>query len=118
MQLASRAAAIEDRVSILPPVLVKMGHVSLPATALALAFALLLSARPAVGASPDEWASRTIYQLLTDRWAYQGPEPWPDCPDLSDYCGGTFNGTIQVCAACLGLVLLSRTASAATAGLF
>ena len=38
--------------------------------------------------SPEEWKSRTIYQVLTDRFA--GPST-SSC-DLHNYCGGTWNG--------------------------
>jgi alpha-amylase len=42
-------------------------------------------------ATKDQWKSRTIYQLLTDRfWRDDGSTA--GCPNLSDYCGGTFNG--------------------------
>lgn len=39
----------------------------------------------------DEWKSRVIYQLLTDRFA-QDSDSSGSCSDLSDYCGGKFNG--------------------------
>lgn len=42
------------------------------------------------GATSDEWRSRIIYQLLTDRFAAV-PTP-PQCTDYSNYCGGTFQG--------------------------
>eukprot|EP00298_Acanthocystis_sp_HF-20_P007586 c17147_g1_i1.p1 GENE.c17147_g1_i1~~c17147_g1_i1.p1 ORF type:complete len:479 (+),score=172.01 c17147_g1_i1:33-1439(+) len=40
---------------------------------------------------PSDWKSRSIYQLLTDRFAspYGG-----NCGDYGNYCGGTFNATI------------------------
>eukprot|EP01112_Ceratiomyxa_fruticulosa_P015854 TRINITY_DN4726_c0_g2_i1.p1 TRINITY_DN4726_c0_g2~~TRINITY_DN4726_c0_g2_i1.p1 ORF type:complete len:501 (-),score=70.94 TRINITY_DN4726_c0_g2_i1:63-1463(-) len=44
-----------------------------------------------LSATPEQWASRTIYQLLTDRFAMAQSNP-PSCPNLSNYCGGTFNG--------------------------
>ena len=40
--------------------------------------------------TPDQWKSRTIYQILTDRFA--NPSSSGGCGDLSDYCGGTWNG--------------------------
>jgi alpha-amylase len=43
------------------------------------------------GKSKDEWKSRIIYQLLTDRFA-QDQDPTSPCSDLSTYCGGTFDG--------------------------
>lgn len=39
----------------------------------------------------DEWRSRTIYQLLTDRF-YRGNGNDAPCTDLRKYCGGTFKG--------------------------
>lgn len=41
-----------------------------------------------------DWQSRTIYQLLTDRFAKSpsSADPFAPCDDLSDYCGGTFAG--------------------------
>jgi alpha-amylase len=46
------------------------------------------------GASVDAWRNRTIYQLLTDRFArpLSAPHPFAKCADLDDYCGGTFDG--------------------------
>ena len=39
----------------------------------------------------NEWKSRSIYQLLTDRFAKtEGTKE--DCSDYTKYCGGTFNG--------------------------
>ena len=40
--------------------------------------------------SPQEWKSRIIYQLITDRFSQSSPAA--SCPDLSRYCGGTFRG--------------------------
>ena len=42
----------------------------------------------------DEWKSRTIYELLTDRFARQGEDYKTSC-DLSNYCAGTFKGIQQ-----------------------
>ena len=39
----------------------------------------------------EEWKSRSIYQLLTDRY-HPGTETLPQCRDLLKYCGGTFKG--------------------------
>jgi alpha-amylase len=44
-------------------------------------------------ASAAEWRNRTIYQLLTDRFAPSAGSP--DCTNLQTYCGGTFLGIIQ-----------------------
>ena len=38
----------------------------------------------------EEWATRNIYQLMTDRFGAEGP--LPHCLNLNDYCGGTFKG--------------------------
>jgi len=41
--------------------------------------------------SKEEWKSRTIYQLLTDRfWRTDGSTQ--GCPDIHKYCGGTWKG--------------------------
>ncbi|KAL0486861.1 alpha-amylase [Acrasis kona] len=42
-------------------------------------------------ATKEEWKKRTIYQLLTDRFSVGGPNGH-ECNNLSNYCGGTFNG--------------------------
>lgn len=45
------------------------------------------------GRTKDEWRNRTIYQLLTDRFASsKGADG--KC-DLHDYCGGDFKGIEQ-----------------------
>jgi hypothetical protein len=44
-----------------------------------------------------EWKARSIYQVLTDRFATSGPtDPDPDI-DISNrpYCGGTWQGIIE-----------------------
>ncbi|KAK7109594.1 uncharacterized protein [Littorina saxatilis] len=43
----------------------------------------------------EEWKSRVIYQLLTDRFGPSGPVPVSPCADLRSYCGGTFRGIVQ-----------------------
>jgi alpha-amylase len=53
------------------------------------ALAALLSPL-ANAATPDEWRSRSIYQLLTDRFASPTSAP---CTDLHSYCGGTWGAT-------------------------
>eukprot|EP01100_Stratorugosa_tubuloviscum_P000829 TRINITY_DN1186_c0_g1_i1.p1 TRINITY_DN1186_c0_g1~~TRINITY_DN1186_c0_g1_i1.p1 ORF type:complete len:461 (-),score=187.26 TRINITY_DN1186_c0_g1_i1:105-1487(-) len=40
--------------------------------------------------STSEWKSRTIYQLLTDRFSNEKDSG--SCNNLSNYCGGTFKG--------------------------
>jgi len=39
----------------------------------------------------EEWKSRTVYQLLTDRFA-RSDGSTQKCTDLHNYCGGTFKG--------------------------
>ena len=53
-----------------------------------LAFLLLALS---LAATPDQWRGRTIYQIVTDRFARSDGSTTP-CPNLSDYCGGTFQG--------------------------
>ena len=43
--------------------------------------------------SPQEWKSRIVYQLLTDRFSQSNSTA--SCQDLSSYCGGTFRGIIN-----------------------
>ena len=42
----------------------------------------------------QEWESRTIYQLLTDRFARNNGDTSP-CADLTNYCGGGFVGLMN-----------------------
>ena len=44
--------------------------------------------------TPEEWRSRSIYQLLTDRFAKTEADTRP-CRNLKDYCGGTFKGIMN-----------------------
>ena len=44
-------------------------------------------------ASAADWRSRTIYQLLTDR--FYGSANTPTCNNLGSYCGGTFSGIVS-----------------------
>jgi alpha-amylase len=44
--------------------------------------------------STDEWRKRTIYQIITDRFARTDGSTNP-CSDLHKYCGGTFKGIEQ-----------------------
>lgn len=43
----------------------------------------------------EEWKSRSIYQILTDRFAKTGEDSKIECSDLTKYCGGTFKGIQQ-----------------------
>ena len=42
----------------------------------------------------EEWKSRSIYQLLTDRFA-STDDNIKYCENLGNYCGGTFKGIMQ-----------------------
>ena len=55
---------------------------------------ILLSLSQSAHHTKDEWKSRTIYELLTDRFARTGGDYKVGC-DLSNYCGGTFQGIQQ-----------------------
>ena len=47
-------------------------------------------------ASPDQWKSRSIYQIVTDRFALgNGSITAPCDPGLGQYCGGNWQGVIQ-----------------------
>jgi len=59
--------------------------------ALCLLFAL---ATTVLSHTKDEWRSRTIYQLLTDRFAKTDGDSSP-CSNFGNYCGGTFKGIIN-----------------------
>lgn len=39
----------------------------------------------------EEWKTRTIYQIVTDRFGRTGDDT-PICTDFLNYCGGTFKG--------------------------
>ena len=39
----------------------------------------------------EEWKSRSVYQIITDRFARTDGDDTP-CTDLTKYCGGTFKG--------------------------
>lgn len=58
-----------------------------------LGFILPLTSLVATMSHPaSDWASRTIYQVLTDRIASPDSNSWSACQDLSVYCGGTWKG--------------------------
>ncbi|XP_078000492.1 uncharacterized protein LOC144453089 [Glandiceps talaboti] len=42
--------------------------------------------------TPEEWKTRVIYQILTDRFAHTDQSPDQECAELYEYCGGTFKG--------------------------
>ena len=60
-------------------------------TKLCLASALLAAVSQA--ADKEEWKSRSIYQVLTDRFA-RSDGGTDTCGDLSGYCGGDYQGMI------------------------
>jgi alpha-amylase len=43
----------------------------------------------------SEWKSRTIYQILTDRFASNNVDTSKKCSNLSVYCGGNYQGLIN-----------------------
>lgn len=59
----------------------------------ALTVSLLSSLCTAYTAS--EWKSRTIYQVLTDRFASTTTSTSSKCTVLSKYCGGNYQGLIE-----------------------
>lgn len=52
--------------------------------------ATAILASTAFAGTAAEWKKRTVYQLLTDRYA-KGDGSKPSC-DLHNYCGGDFDG--------------------------
>eukprot|EP00122_Pirum_gemmata_P005334 Pgem_evm1s4855 len=48
---------------------------------------------PWKGYNADKWEKRTIYQVLTDRFAKEGDQN--QCNNLGNYCGGTYKGLIS-----------------------
>ncbi len=56
-----------------------------------LSLALLTTS--ALAASSEDWKSRSIYQIMTDRFAVDDGSTTEPCDaGLGTYCGGTFNG--------------------------
>jgi alpha-amylase len=54
---------------------------------------VFLFSNTAIGASPDEWRGRNIYQVLTDRfWRTDNSTSAACNVDLNAYCGGTWKG--------------------------
>ncbi|KAI0317669.1 glycoside hydrolase family 13 protein [Amylostereum chailletii] len=52
--------------------------------------ALLLA--PTLAKTPEEWSSRSIYQLITDRFATTNGTATPCDSSKREYCGGTWKG--------------------------
>ena len=55
--------------------------------------AALLAAIAAAG-DTAAWKQRSVYQVLTDRFARSDGQNGA-CSDLSNYCGGDYQGMIQ-----------------------
>ena len=69
-----------------------MFSLSAPLRALTLS-AILSTLSPAFGATLDEWRSRSIYQVMTDRFSLSPHTLWTPCETaLGPYCGGTWRG--------------------------
>ncbi|GMH39594.1 hypothetical protein BSKO_07492 [Bryopsis sp. KO-2023] len=68
-------------------------HTNRLSRVLPLVGALVLLSVSCSGKTVDEWRSRSIYQLLTDRFATLGKSP-EEC-DLTEYCGGNFLGLVK-----------------------
>ena len=63
------------------------------AVATTLVAAVLLATATTARHSAAEWAAgRRIYQIMTDRFAVSAANSGPACPNVNDYCGGTFDG--------------------------
>ncbi len=58
---------------------------------LLLIFALIATS---LAGSANDWKSRTIYQVLTDRFARTNGDRTP-CKDLRSFCGGTWQGIVN-----------------------
>jgi alpha-amylase len=57
-------------------------------------FAAAMLAVHALAGNTEDWKKRSIYQVLTDRFA-QDNDNTNACGDLSNYCGGTYKGMIN-----------------------
>jgi len=56
-----------------------------------LLLALTILSPVAFTKTAEEWKSRSVYQIITDRFARTDAST-AQCKDLGDYCGGTFKG--------------------------
>jgi len=55
-----------------------------------------LVALPALAATPEQWRTRSIYQVLTDRFAVaNGSTTVPCDTGARRYCGGSYRGIIE-----------------------
>lgn len=55
---------------------------------------LFLLAENSLQATAEQWKSRTIYQVLTDRYA-KNDGSTSDCSNLGNYCGGGYIGLLK-----------------------
>ena len=62
---------------------------------IAYIFLTLISLIKSARHTKEEWKSRTIYQLLTDRFAKTKDDDPTSCTSFNQYCGGTFRGIIN-----------------------
>lgn len=63
------------------------------ATLTLAAASALLSASNA--ATPEQWKSRSIYQVMIDRFARTDGSTDAPCEDLSQHCNGTWTGLMN-----------------------
>ncbi|KAI0055861.1 alpha-amylase [Artomyces pyxidatus] len=66
----------------------RVGPVSLVASS-------LLAAAPTLAANAADWSTRSIYQLITDRFATTNDAALPCDSNARRYCGGTWQGIIK-----------------------
>ena len=57
-------------------------------------FIIAALASLAAAGNSDEWKERSVYQVLTDRFA-RSDGSTQGCQNLSNYCGGNYQGMIQ-----------------------
>jgi len=57
-------------------------------------FSTLAALGLASAADTDAWKARSVYQILTDRFAQDSPSTQA-CGNLSNYCGGTYKGIMN-----------------------
>eukprot|EP01116_Phalansterium_solitarium_P017246 TRINITY_DN4198_c0_g1_i1.p1 TRINITY_DN4198_c0_g1~~TRINITY_DN4198_c0_g1_i1.p1 ORF type:complete len:468 (-),score=96.29 TRINITY_DN4198_c0_g1_i1:172-1575(-) len=58
------------------------------------AFISLVLVSAVIAGTSDQWRSRTIYQLLTDRFARTDGST-AGCSNIKNYCGGSFQGIVD-----------------------
>ncbi|KAJ7151716.1 glycoside hydrolase family 13 protein [Mycena filopes] len=63
---------------------------------LLLVLFLISACHPSIAATAEEWRGRSIYQIMTDRFARTDGSFTADCdPNARVYCGGTWQGIIN-----------------------